>query len=254
VAERRGPTRLPLTVKPDANGPRIRLGVLWFAALVASAGLSRPAFAGVLAIAAVMAADEVIRLALLQRRIGALAAGAFPLAALAGTDGLLAAAVGVAAAVPLARLWMRRGPPPVAEIGVTIAATTAAGLATAGPVLLAHIGPSAAVTLVVLVSAYEAGDFVVGTDAGSRWEGPAAGITAVAVCAFAAWVLALPPLEGDGVILLGAVVAVLAPLGAPMASVLLGSAAQPARYVRRVDAWLLAGPGAAWAVALFHIA
>lgn len=47
----------------------------------------------------------------------------------------------------------------------------------------------------------------------------------------------------------GRLVAVLAPLGPPLGSVLVGDGATSARFTRRLDSLLLAGPVAAYAVA-----
>jgi hypothetical protein len=105
------------------------------------------------------------------------------------------------------------------------------------------------VVLLVLVAAYDAGDFLVATGADTPWEGPLAGVVAVAVCGFGAWVVAPPPLEGHGVVALVAATAVLAPFGPPAASVLLGDGGRPARFVRRLDTLIVLGPVAAWAAA-----
>jgi hypothetical protein len=101
----------------------------------------------------------------------------------------------------------------------------------------------------LLVAAYDVGDFLVGTGAGTTWEGPAAGIAAAAVVGFATTVVAPPPLVEDGSATLALVVAMLAPLGPPLASVLVGDGRQPARYVRRLDSLLLAGPVSAYVLA-----
>ncbi|HYD09936.1 MAG TPA: hypothetical protein VEA78_07530, partial [Acidimicrobiales bacterium] len=132
---------------------------------------------------------------------------------------------------------------------VPLGAGLVVGLAAASPVLLAHLGSGAAVALLVLVAAYDAGDFIVGTGAGTSWEGPAAGVTAVAVLGFAAVVVAQPPLEEDGSATLAILVALLAPLGPPLGSVLVGDGVRDARFVRRLDSLLLVGPLGAYAMA-----
>jgi hypothetical protein len=57
------------------------------------------------------------------------------------------------------------------------------------------------------------------------------------------------PLGGHGALTLAVVTAVLAPLGPPSASVLVGDGRRPARFVRRLDTLLVLGPVAAWAAA-----
>ena len=66
---------------------------------------------------------------------------------------------------------------------------------------------------------------------------------------FGITVLALPPLEEQGAATIALLVAMLAPLGPPIASVLVGDGATQARFVRRLDSLLLAGPVAAFALA-----
>ena len=79
-------------------------------------------------------------------------------------------------------------------------------------------------------------------------EGPVAGVAAVAVIGFAIFVVALPPLEEQGAIAIAALVGMLAPLGPPLASGLIGDGARPARFVRRLDSLLVAGPVVSFAL------
>jgi hypothetical protein len=248
----------------DVDGPKVRLGVLWFATLVGAALLHRLALASVLAVAAALAADQVLRLhvppvAASQEggRLGRLladpvrlpvvvGAAALPLAAAGGSLLLAGALVATVVTVPAWRLLVPAGTDPAA-IAMTALVVPAFGIAAAAPVLLHRLGPWAAIVLLVLVSAYDAGDFLVGTGAGTAWEGPAAGVLAVAVCAFVAAAFPLPPLEVDGAVALGALTGILAPFGPPLGSLLVGDGRTPARFVRRLDVLLLVAPVAAWA-------
>jgi hypothetical protein len=142
---------------------------------------------------------------------------------------------------------IRERPLARAATGVTIA--LAFGGAAAGVVLTRGEGVAALVILLLLVCAYEAGDFIVGTGASTVWEGPLAGIAAVVVVAFGASLLALVPLGRGGPLVLGAVVAVGAPAGPPLASLLIGDGRPPARFARRLDVWLVVGPVAGWVTA-----
>jgi hypothetical protein len=251
-------SRFPLAIEPDVDGPKVRLGALWFAATVGAALWDQLALAAVLAVAAAFAADQVVRLQgkgggeLLDdplRLPAILSAAALPLAAVAGTDTVAAAATAAVVVVLAHRIWSGPVGGAVGDVAVVLVAAVPVGLGAAAPVLVAGLAPAAAVVLLVLVAAYDAGDFLVGTDAGTPWEGPVAGIVAVAVCAFGAWVVAPPPLEGHGVVALAVVTAVLAPLGPPAASVLIGDAGTAARFVRRLDTLIVLGPVAAWAAA-----
>jgi hypothetical protein len=135
------------------------------------------------------------------------------------------------------------------DVGLALVGGVALGLGAAAPVLLAGYGSSAAIVLLVLVAAYDAGDFLVGTGASTPFEGPIAGMVAVGVCGFGAWVVAPLPLEGHGVIALAVATAVLAPLGPAAAGALTSGGCRPARFVRRLDTLVVLGPVAAWAAA-----
>lgn len=253
-----GRARLPLAVEPDADGPKVRLGVAWFVLTVVAAFVDQAALAVVLAVAAAFAADQVVRLqgrgeadVLVDplRLPAVLAAAALPLAAVAGVA-MLAGAVAASVLVILVhRMVQAPVGGAVGDAALVVVAAVPVGLAAATPVLLAELAPAAAVVLLVLVAAYDAGDFLVGTGAGTPWEGPVAGVAAVAVCGFGAWVVAPAPLEGHGVVALAVATAVLAPFGPPAASVLIGDGRRPARFVRRLDTLLVLGPVAAWAAA-----
>lgn len=246
-------------------GPKVRLGVVWVVVAVVATLADRRLLAVVMAVAAGLAADELVRIHVpasleaaaassWQRarrflgapvRVGAtVGAAGLPLAASAGLDTLGAWIVAVALLLLVSSLASGLDEALHPLIGVL-----PIGLAAASPVLLAHLGSAAAVALLVLVAAYDAGDFIVGTGAATAWEGPAAGVSAVAVLGFAAVVLAQPPLEEDGSAMLAVLVALLAPLGPPLGSVLIGDGAREARFVRRLDSLLLVGPLASYAMA-----
>ncbi|MCU1484746.1 MAG: hypothetical protein JWN67_1492, partial [Actinomycetia bacterium] len=188
--------RLPLAVAPDADGPKVRLGVAWFVATVAAAVVAQLLLALVLAAAAAVAADQVVRLhgkgeddLLVDplRLPAVLGAAALPLAAVVGADLVAAALAATVLVVLVHRIFSGPAEGAVADLALVLVAAVPFGLAAAAPVLAAELAPAAAVVLLVLVAAYDAGDFLVGTGAGSPWEGPVAGVAAVAVCGFGAW-------------------------------------------------------------------
>lgn len=250
--------RLPLAVAPDVDGPKVRLGVCWFAGTLAAAAVDPVALALVLATAAAFAADQVVRL---QERASAgvledplrlpavLAAAALPLAALGGADLVTAAAAASTVVVLAARMWSGPVGGAVGDVALVLGGAVPFGLAAGAPVLLSGFDWTAAVVLLVLVAAYDAGDFLVGSGSHTPWEGPVAGVLAVLVCGFGTWVWAPPPLEGHGVLALVAATAALAPFGPPAASVLIGDGVRPARFVRRLDTLLVLGPVAAYSAA-----
>ena len=241
---------MTFAVRHDTQGPKVRLGVMWFVVSVGACVLSPLLLASVMSITAAMAADQVVRLhdhdrpaPLLQsasRLTAVLGAASFPLAASQGAD-TLTGAVAATALVALVATGARAALPLLAAIPL--------GLAAASPVLLQRLGTAAGLFLLVLVAAYDAGDFIVGTGSVTTWEGPAAGVASIAVVGFGMTVLAPQPLLEDGAASLAILVALLAPLGPPVASVLIGDGTSPARFVRRLDSLLVVGPFAAYAIA-----
>jgi hypothetical protein len=253
----------------DIDGPKVRLGFLWFVVSTGAAFVSRELLAVVMALAAALAADQLVRLHLpslcapatgsgwqrAQRGLGnpvrvvaVLAAAAMPLAATGGGARLTGALAFATMAGFVGLLGISDDRPVVAQAMPFLAAVSM-GLAAASPVLLHRLGSGAALALLALIAAYDAGDFLVGTGAGTTWEGPAAGVAAVAVVGFSIYVLALPPLEEEGAMAAALLVGMLAPLGPPIASALVGDGRTPARFVRRLDSLLLAGPVVAFALA-----
>ncbi len=209
---------------------------------------------GVVARAAAARASLVEVLGDLHRLTAALGAAALPLAAAASPDTLTAAFA--ATVVVTLVISLLAAPPASARRGarltrasVVVVAALAMGGAGAGVVLVRAEGVAAAIILLLLVSVFEAGDFLVGTGSSTAWEGPVAGVAAVVVVALGASLLALAPLGRGGPLVLAGVVAIGAPLGPPLTSVLLGGGRVPARYARRLDALLVVGPLGAWAAA-----
>ncbi len=249
----------------------MRWGVVWFVVTVVAAAVARPLLAAVMALAAALAADQVLRLrdadvvavargkpgGLLSdpRRLPAmLAAATLPLAAAAGGDTLAAALPSVVAVVLVQRLWTSSAQPPhaaaLADASIAVLVAVGLGLAAAGPVLAHGFGAQAVVVVLVLVCAYDAGDYLVGSGSSTYWEGPAAGVVAVAVASFAISVMPLEPVDASATYAIGVLTALLAPLGPPAASLLVGSGRRPARHLRRLDSLLLLGPILPYALAV----
>lgn len=262
---RQGFSRSPrrLAVVHDTDGPRVRWGLVWFVASLAGAVVARGLLAVVMALAAGLAADQLLRLrdsddaaaagtrpgGLLSdpRRLPAtLAAAALPLAAAAGTDTLAAALPAVVVVILVQRLCTASVQPgharAVTDAALATSTAVGIGLAAAAPVLAHGFGAQAAVVVLLLVCAYDAGDFLVGSGSATVWEGPAAGVAAVAVATFAVSVVPLEPLDARAAYALGAITCVLAPLGPLAGSLLIGDGRRPARFLRRLDSLLILGP------------
>jgi hypothetical protein len=126
-----------------------------------------------------------------------------------------------------------------------------AGIAAAMPVLVYRTSAAAAIVLVLLVSAYEMGDFLNGSEASGLLAGPLAGMICVGVAAFAVGVVVVlfeidPFRSAAHAWVLGALVAVLCPLSQLAASLLLPRASAFAPALRRLDSYLLTGPVWLW--------
>lgn len=244
----------------DIDGPRVRLGLLWFVgAVVVLFGPMPWALALYYGAASALAAANAARAWQGRgRRLQwqhALAVGA-ALPVLAGFGpralglGILAAVV-AALAVPAAG-----GGLSTSEIldraGRFLQVTIPVGTAVGCLVLLARIELWGAVSLIVVVSAYECGDYLIGSGAANALEGPLAGMAAAVVLAMVVAALGVPPFEGIGSALgYGIVAAALAPLGQLVASAVLPHARSNAPALRRLDSLLLTAPAWYTGISLF---
>lgn len=232
----------------DIDGPRVRLGVAWFLLAVPALWLGIVPTALLFGLVAGLAAAQTAttlrtRWCRPDRRLAAALAVALPLGALVGvgTAGIVALASAVAAVVVSAAV-RTKGTDPIVDAGAVIRSSLFVGLCAASMVLLHRVDVGAALTLLLLVSAYEFGDFLVGSGASNRVEGPASGILAVMVATAALAVAEPPPFEGGTVWLFGAIAAAMCPIGQVVASAILPRAGAPARALRRLDSYLVAAP------------
>jgi len=234
----------------DVDGPRIRLGVMWF--VLAGVGL----FVGMVStavvfglVAALAAAQTATALRTKwrrpDRRVAAAIALAMPLSALVGV-GLTGIVVLVSAvlAVGASAVLRAKGTDPIVDAGAVIRSSLFVGLAAASMVLLHRIDIGAAITLFLLVSAYEFGDFLVGSGASNRIEGPASGMLAAVVMTAALSAPLIEPqlFQGGTIWLFGIITAIVCPVGQVAASAILPRAGAPARALRRLDSYLVAAP------------
>jgi hypothetical protein len=253
--DRNAPTRRRgrLRVVYDIDGPRVRLGVAWFV-LALAAVLAGPISAAlVYGVAAGWAARQVVRAwgSVAWQADVAAGLGAVPvLAALGGTRLLVAAlcagvlvAVGAACAPGGERLTGRGGR--AAALGIQLLAIVPS-VGAASMVLVRGDSRASAVALLLLVSAYEMGDFIVGSGASNPVEGPLAGITTALLIGFPLAVMLVSPFDDAGALLLGFAAAA-CPFGQIAASGLLPDAGASAPALRRIDTLLVLGP--LWAAA-----
>jgi len=232
----------------DIDGPRVRLGVLWF--VVASIALVvGPVPTAVVygAAAAVAAAQTSIawrrRKERPHRMVAALMGGGLALGACFGPTGAgVAVLAGTGAAVFVASTDAASRAPTLTDAGWTIRAALPVGLAAMSMVLLTDLDQGSAIALLLLVSAYETGDYLIGSGSRNPYEGPLAGIAAITVVTFIVSSLSISAFDVGQAWIFGAAVAVLAPLGQLLASAVLPTAGAPASGLRRLDSLLLAGP------------
>jgi molybdopterin converting factor small subunit len=231
----------------DVAGPRVRLGVLWAAGLVAGIFVGPWPMAVLLAL---VAGTAGLQTAAAWRRVGArpnrvVAGGgalAMPLAAAIGTGALGLVGLVVVGGAVLAASVRRTRSGVWANAGLTLRCGYVVGLAAGSFVVIRHLEIGAAVSLALLVCAYDLGDFLVGTDAGSPVEGPIAGIVAAVVVAFALGVFTVPPFGLTSALVFGALAAALFPLGQLAATELLPRATARAPGLRRLDSLLVVAP------------
>ncbi len=240
----------------DETGPRVRLGLAWVVVLLASMALGPWPLAvllGLIAGAAGLQTAAAWRHAggRANRGIAGVTALALPLAAAAGTGALGLAAVIAACATVVGAAVSRRDRRRVwANAGLTLRCGYPVGLAAGSLLLIRHLELGAAISLVLLMCAYDVGDFLVGTEASTPLEGPVSGILAALVVAFALGVFEVPPFGLDSALVFGGLAAALFPLGQFAATELLPAADARAPALRRLDSLLLAAP--LWTCALWR--
>jgi hypothetical protein len=232
----------------DIDGPRVRLGILWFIGATIALVVGPLAAAIVYGACAALAATQTAHVWRRRRQrpnrlVAAGLAGGVALGACFGPEGAgVAVLVGTAAAVAAAALDARSHNRTVADAGWTIQCALPVGLAAMSMVLLTRLDQGSAIALLLLVSAYETGDYLVGSGARNPYEGPVAGIAGITVVTFIVSTLSISAFDVGQAWLFGGAVAVLAPLGQLLASALLPAAGAPASALRRLDSLLLAAP------------
>lgn len=232
----------------DIDGPKVRLGMAWFAVALAAIVVGPLTTAVVYGLAAAVAAAQTARCwrKRRQRPNDAIAAGMAGLMGAGACLGAGGAGIGILAGVVMAYVVATgdtRSPhPTIVDAGATVQAALPPGIVAMSMVLLARLDQGSAIALLLLVSAYETGDYLVGSGARNPYEGPAAGASAIVVITFIISTLPISALDFGQAWLFGGLVVLLAPLGQLFASALLPSAKSPASALRRLDSLLLTAP------------
>ncbi len=231
------------------DGPKITLGVAWFLGLLAAITVSPRLVALFVLPAAAIAALQVAhaweRFAVLDRQLAAVLAVLVALPALSGSllwfgAGVVLGTLAISAYAG-ATLTSQRDEP-LRFVEVTIRSALPVAIASGSLLLLAASHTGAFVALLCLVSAYESGDFLVGSGAVNDVEGPAAGVVAVGIVGAGVWLLPPEPLTTTIVPFLVALTALACPVGQIFGSALLPRGDAWAPGLRRLDSYLLAAP------------
>jgi hypothetical protein len=246
--------RRQLAVVYDIEGPRIRLGIGWFLLAVVALQVGSLGVAVLYGATAAVAAAQTAK-AWKRRGFGpdpVVAAICAASLALAATVSILVLGFAVLAVVVVCIAMI---PPTVRVPRLLAGARTLqcciwVGGAAAGVVTAYRYEPWAAVALVLCASAYETGDYIVGSGAANALEGPIAGIAAVLVVQFGVAAIGFPPFELPDGLVFAALAAVLCPAGQIVGSLILPSVKAPASALRRLDSLVLLAPLWAWAAGL----
>lgn len=250
-----------LLIEPDTMGPRVRLGVFWFLLLLAAATSSRQWVSVLVSLVAAIAAYQVVRawrVAAYElpepdesgrtpimppgtgRAEAIIAALAASLPALAsGVSTGLTGALFIIVALLIGGAWLMLG----SHIGSALAVGVfPPSIAAVSIVLAVRQDLWAGIFLVVAVSFYDAGSFLLGSEAAKRWEGPIGGMMGVMAVTFTVATVGTGDLSRSEWWIAGLVVALLCPPGQWLATWMLPDATTRARGLRRLDAYLLSGP------------
>jgi molybdopterin synthase sulfur carrier subunit len=246
-----------LFAEPNTDGPRVRVGLLWFALLLPAAyfGAAPTAalFGLVAGIAALQAGQSWRRAGYRPSRlVAAPFAVALPIAAvssysLPGVIVLALPLIALAAAFVVPR--RRRRTTAFGAAGITILCALVPGLAATGMVYTARLGVGACIVFVLLISAYDVGSFLVGAEASSPSHGIIAGCLCVLVAMAPVFAFQLPPFDGESAAwIFGGMIAVFAPLGQIVGAFALPSGTTWVPALRRLDAYVLTAPLWAWSL------
>lgn len=176
-----------------------------------------------------------------------LAAGA-PLAAGYGTGAAGLVLIGAAATAGLVRLAGGARAGAAVAIGAILP-----GVAASSIVLALQVDLWAALFLVLAVSFYDAGSFLMGSDAAKPWEGPVAGILGTLAVTFTMSTIQVPPMDRAQWWIAGACLVLTCLPGQLVTGWFLPEPASRVPAMRRLDAYLVAGPvylGCMWTLGI----
>ncbi len=236
------------------DGPKVLLGVAWFLVLVGlfliDARIAALLLVPVAAVAGLQVGHAWAARELVDRRVVSAIAAVVALTGLVDKRLLgVGVVVGVAACLIAAAIQGSADGATLIRVAELLVRSAIPVGAAAGSMLLLGVdSPDAFMALVLLVSAYEAGDFLVGTGADNAFEGPMAGLLALAVVGAGLTLVQPVPFDRASMPLFAGLVAIGCPLGQLLASALLPHGTAWAPALRRMDSYLIAAP--LWVLAL----
>jgi len=228
--------------------------VVVFAALATGRALGDFPLVGVLyAAVAAVAAGQIVEVwagarARLLRWIAMVIAAVVGLSASFGAGvlgGALVGAVVLGIVAGASQLFLRL--PVLPATALVLQASLPTGLVAASVILSMRYEIGAGVILLAVAMAFDLGDFLIGSGAGSLLEGPVAGALMITLVAAVAAIIGAPPFHGALVWAFAVGAMVLCPVGQVAASWLLPDATTRASALRRLDSLIVVGP--AWAFA-----
>ncbi|MDH4277016.1 MAG: hypothetical protein OEW83_02905 [Acidimicrobiia bacterium] len=238
------------------DGPKVTLGVLWFAFLIGGALLGfNYDNSAVSSVAVAVVTSVVAALAGLQigfawfpknsatRTWTSIAAFVVGVSGFYGPWGVVIGLI-VGLLILTAYLILYRGHRRTSAqlFDVLIRAAIPVGLASASMGAMAYRNLPVLIALILFVSAYEVGDFLVGSGAFNPVEGPMAGLIAAGVIAFFLFLIQPEPFSSETVVMFVAVAAVCCVAGQYLASALLPRGSIWAPALRRLDSYLIVAP------------
>jgi hypothetical protein len=161
------------------------------------------------------------------------------LAAVAGPWVAATMAVVVVIAVILDALVGPLAIPGAGRRALIVVAPAAAGV---GLVLARVQGLDQGLVLAGMVCMYDSAAYLIGAGSNNPWEGPVAGVASVGALTLLVAAVLFSPFRGNSPWILGGMAAVLAPLGALVASRLTPARSARVPALRRLDSLILLGP------------
>ena len=117
-----------------------------------------------------------------------------------------------------------------------------AAVSTSSVVIAVRVDLWAGLFLILAVSLFDAGSYLMGAEAAGRWEGPVAGMIGALAVTFTMATIDPPPFDRPSAWLTGVLVAIACVPGQWAASACLPRTTAKAPALRRLDAYIVAGP------------